>query len=174
MKVKIIRTLLLLIFVSCMLADALVSADDDVDKLEPIIYEELKFKKNTDYLHDEKKVEMKNTIPIKQFDIQFDGSKKLPDRPNATLLFQNPEREATSTVSVKSAEIGLFTAGSVLEKTVEPISNAETSQTNRYLISIIFGGLIIGSFIVLITFFLPKLTTENENNHRRTNGYVKG
>lgn len=68
------------------------NSDESIKELEPVLYERLQFKKNTDYLHDAGKIEMKNTIPTKQFDIHFDGSRKLPDRGDTVKLFRKAER----------------------------------------------------------------------------------
>ena len=84
MKIKTVLFVLIIWFS----AVQFVSAEEQVKDLEPLIYEKLKFKKNTNYLHDEKKTEMKNTIPEKQFNIYFDGRKQLPNRGDTSFYFK--------------------------------------------------------------------------------------
>ena len=135
--------------------------DDSIRDLEPVKYDRLKFKQNTDYLHDTKKVEMKNTIPVKQLDINFDGSKKLPERGrDISYLFQEAERGQRSTVAAKSAEIGLFTTDNP-DRKVETVKNIQDEQPKSTNIrTMIFIGLIGVGIIFLFTVLLPKLVNE--------------
>ena len=135
--------------------------DDSIRDLEPVKYDRLKFKQNTDYLHDTKKIEMKNTIPVKQLDINFDGSKKLPERGrDISYLFQEAERGQKSTVAAKSAEIGLFTTDNP-DRKVETVKNIQDEQPKSTNIrTMIFIGLIGVGIIFLFTVLLPKLVNE--------------
>lgn len=139
--------------------------DDSIRDLEPVKYDRLKFKQNTDYLHDTKKIEMKNTIPVKQLDIDFDGSKKLPERGrDISYLFQEAERGQKSTVAAKSAEIGLFTTDTP-DRKVETVKNIQDEQPKSTNVrTMIFIGLIGVGIIFLFTVLLPKLV--NEPNRR--------
>lgn len=132
--------------------------DDAIRDLEPVEYNKLEFKQNTDYLHDEKKVEMKNTIPVKQLDIDFDGSKKLPERGrDISFLFQEAERGQKSTVAVKAIETGLFTTETQVKK-VEVIRDIQEEQSKgTNFRTMVFLGLIAVGVIFLFTVLLPKI-----------------
>lgn len=135
-----------------------------VEDLDPVIYEKLEFKKNTDYLHDKKKTEMKNTIPKKQIDIFFDGRKKLPNRGDISYLFQTAERGVKSTVTAKSSELKLFSAVDTkkAELSVSQMEE-EKSSTNR-IRTIIFFGIVGIGIIALFTILLPRLVNANDSN----------
>jgi len=129
--------------------------DNASSDLTPLIYESLKFKKNTDYLHDDKKLELKNTLPQKQFDIYFDGRQQLPNRDNPSYLFQTSVRGEKSTVSAKSKELQLFSeekASSVI-KTDDRIEVGTASK----LPMIIIITLLILSISTLFFFIIPRL-----------------
>ena len=131
------------------------------EELDPVIYERLEFKKNTDYLHDQKKTEMKNTIPVKQFDIYFDGRNKLPNRGDTSFLFQTAERGEKSTVLAKSSDLKLFSDKDVA--TNVPISkiDEETSNSNgRALIFIVLIGM---GLLAVFVIFLPRLVSTSES-----------
>ena len=123
--------------------------------LQPLEYESLKFKKNTDYLHDDKKIELKNTLPKKQFDIFFDGRQQLPDREDTSYLFQTSKRGEISTVSARSQELQLFSkeASSSVIQTSEMI---EEGTSSKLPMMIIFTLLIL-SIGSLFLFIVPKL-----------------
>ncbi|WP_342514984.1 type VII secretion EssA family protein [Sporosarcina sp. FSL K6-1522] len=135
-------------------------SDDSIHDLEPLLYDKLKFKQNTDYLHDNKKVEMKNTIPVKQFDINFDGSKQLPERGDTSYLFQEAERGKKGTVAVRSSEIGLFTIEHKgrKEEAVRKPQDEQLAGTN--VRTMVFVGLIAVGILFLFVFLLPKLVNE--------------
>ncbi|NYF23594.1 type VII secretion protein EssA [Sporosarcina sp. JAI121] len=163
MKTKTVRLLLVSLLLAWMAGGTAVQAAGDEEPdldLEPVIYEKLKFKKNTDYLHDRKKVEMKNTIPTKQFDIYFDGRKQLPKRDDISSLFQSDERGEKSTVAAKTAELGLFTKagdGSNTRTVPETIEEGSASNTSRTMILLL---IIAAGLVVLFTIFLPKLVND--------------
>ncbi|MFJ7825342.1 type VII secretion protein EssA [Psychrobacillus sp. NPDC096623] len=162
MKVK--SRLFLLVLLLTLVGNCLVVFADEpkkVEEIEPVIYEKLEFKKNTDYLHDKQKTEMKNTIPKKQFDIYFDGRKKLPNRADTSYLFQTAERGEKSTVTAKSSELKLF---SNKEKTQadETVSKIEEESSGNNLRPILFLGLIGIGILTLFVIFLPKLVNSSE------------
>ncbi len=131
--------------------------DDPIGDLEPVIYEKPKFKQNTDYLHDEQKAEMKNTIPVKQFDINFDGSKQLPQKGDTSFVFHKAERGTRSTVAVKTLEIGLFTKEKADEKAKIPIKTKSQQTTGNTTRTMIFIGVIALGMVFMFTVLLPKL-----------------
>ena len=99
---------------------------------------------------------MKNTIPLKQFDIYFDGRKKLPKRSDGSYLFRTSERGEKSTVAVKTAELKLFTTPVDKNERLATDSIEEENAGNRtrtmILLAIIAAGL-----VAVFTIFLPKL-----------------
>lgn len=151
-----IRTALLLLIV-WLSAVPFVNAEEQVKDLEPVIYEKLKFKKNTDYLHDGKKTEMKNTIPEKQFNIYFDGRKQLPNRADTSFLFQTAKRGEISTIAAKSSELKLFMNEGIGEKefSSSPIDNGKTAD-NKARTMILLAIIAIGIAVLFIV-FIPKL-----------------
>ncbi|MFJ7932759.1 type VII secretion EssA family protein [Sporosarcina sp. NPDC096371] len=132
-------------------------SDDPIGDLEPVIYEKLKFKQNTDYLHDEQKAEMKNTIPVKQFDINFDGSQQLPQKGDTSFVFQEAERGTKSTVAAKTLEIGLFTKENSQETANIPAEAPSQQATGHAGRTLIFIGLIALGMVVMFMVLLPKL-----------------
>ncbi|KXH78555.1 type VII secretion protein EssA [Sporosarcina sp. HYO08] len=162
MKIKIMCIALFISMFGWTLTAIVGKADsnESIEDLEPLLYERLKFKKNTDYLHDQKKIEMKNTIPVRQFDIQFDGSQKLPDRSDRSYLFQSSNREKASTVAVKSREIGLFKNEINLKKK-DSVQMPADEPAGTSIRTTIFIGMIVIVLIVLFTFFIPKLAVES-------------
>ncbi|TQR21290.1 type VII secretion EssA family protein [Psychrobacillus vulpis] len=141
--------------------------DESISNLEPVIYEKLTFKKNTDYLHDVKKIEMKNTIPVKQFDIYFDGRKQLPNRSDTSYLFQTAERGEKSTVAAKTSELKLFSKEGKGEKelsgnTVNEVETASDNARTMILLAIIAVGL-----ITLFMVFIPRLVNATETSKKQ-------
>ncbi|WP_093059439.1 type VII secretion protein EssA [Psychrobacillus sp. OK028] len=162
MKVK--SRLLLPVLLLSLVGNSLVVFAEEPKKaedLEPVIYEKLKFKKNTDYLHDNQKTEMKNTIPKKQFDIYFDGRKKLPNRADTSYLFQTAERGEKSTVTAKSSELQLFSEKEIALAN-ETESKIEEESSGNNLRPILFLGLIAIGMLTLFVIFLPKLVNSSE------------
>lgn len=153
MKIKTVLFVLIIWFS----AVQFVSAEEQVKDLEPLIYEKLKFKKNTDYLHDEKKTEMKNTIPEKQFNIYFDGRKQLPNRGDTSFLFQTAERGEISTVAAKSSELKLFSNEGIGDKqfSASPIDVGKSAD-NQIRTMILLAIIAIGIAVLFIV-FIPKL-----------------
>ena len=135
-------------------------ADDPIGDLEPVMYEKLKFKQNTDYLHDEQKTEMKNTIPNKQFDINFDGSKQLPKKGDTSFIFHEAERGKKSTVAAKTVEIGLFTKANNNEKAKIPMPTKSQLTTGNTTRTMIFIMMIALGMIFMFTILLPKLMNQ--------------
>ncbi len=141
--------------------------------LDPLIYESLKFKKNTDYLHDGKKLELKNTLPQKQFNIYFDGRKQLPVRDDTSFLFQTSNRGEKSTVSARSQELKLFSVESYstsLKTTQAPIQDGASSK----LPMIIIGLLLITGIGSLLIFILPRLKNEEAAKPLQTKSIGNG
>ncbi|BAQ10913.1 hypothetical protein OXB_2442 [Bacillus sp. OxB-1] len=169
MNRKLVAVLLLASF-SWIARPAIGTADSDefIKELEPVLYEKLQFKKNTDYLHDAGKIKMKNTIPVKQIDIQFDGSRKLPDRGDTVNLFRTAERSERGTVAAKSKELGLFSneVSKREEASVGPgvIDGPSSNSGGRTLVFILL--IAIGA-IVLFTVFIPKIIQESPAEERR-------
>lgn len=128
-----------------------------VEDLDPVIYEKLEFKKNTDYLHDKQKTEMKNTIPKKQFDIFFDGRNKLPNRGDTSYLFQTAERGEKSTVTAKSSELELFSHKEITQPDVSVTKIEESTSSN--VMKIIFFVLIAAGILTLFIILLPRLVS---------------
>ncbi|CAM3251088.1 type VII secretion protein EssA [Filibacter tadaridae] len=155
---KIIFGTIVIVLVSLLVEENVLGAkeDDTIHDLETLLYEKLKFEKSTDYLHDEKKVEMKNTIPVKQFNIYFDGRDQLSKKGDTSFLFSTAERGARSTVAAKASELKLFIGKeekkSVLTEGNEPV---EGKSNNRTLILVLIG-IIIASLILLFIIVLPK------------------
>ncbi|MEK3978482.1 type VII secretion EssA family protein [Psychrobacillus sp. FSL K6-2836] len=133
-----------------------------VEDLDPVIYEKLEFKKNTDYLHDKKKTEMKNTIPKKQVDIYFDGRKKLPNRGDTSYLFQTAERGEKSTVTAKSSELKLFSEKDITLADVS-VSQIEEESASNSARTILFFGVIGIGILTLFVIFLPRLVSTSES-----------
>lgn len=161
-----IRTVLLLLIVWST-AVQFVHAEEQVKDLEPVIYEKLKFKKNTDYLHDEKKTEMKNTIPEKQFNIYFDGRKQLPNRSDTSSLFHTAKRGEISTVAVRSSELKLFSKEGKGEKelSASPLDEDKTAD-NRIRTMILIAIIAVG-VLVLFMVFIPKLVQTPDTSKKK-------
>lgn len=161
MKANKVILVILCSVLLCSIKSGVVLADENktIDELEPLLYEKLEFKKNTDYLHDAKKTEMKNTIPIKQFDIYFDGRKKLPNRTDSSFLFQSDERGEKSTVAARSLELKLFNSGDQEIKTKGSTSpgQEQLGSSNGNLLTLVFLLIIAIGIIILFAVFLPKL-----------------
>ncbi|SFM29354.1 hypothetical protein SAMN05421832_101523 [Psychrobacillus psychrodurans] len=133
------------------------------EELDPMIYEKLEFKKNTDYLHDNKKTEMKNTIPKKQVDIYFDGRNKLPNRGDTSYLFLTAERGEKSTVTAKSSELKLFSAKDTKQAELSVSPMGEKKSYSGKIRTFIFLGLVGIGIIALFVILLPKLVNTSES-----------
>ncbi|WP_144509670.1 type VII secretion protein EssA [Bacillus sp. FJAT-22090] len=163
-----IRTILLLLIVWST-AVQFVHAEEQVKDLEPVIYEKLKFKKNTDYLHDEKKTEMKNTIPEKQFTIYFDGRKQLPNRNDTSFLFQTDKRGEISTVAVRSSELKLFSNEGKGKKELSTSPLDEGEIANNRIRTMILLAIIAVGLVVLFIVFIPKLVQTSDTSMKKVN-----
>ncbi|KAA0955569.1 type VII secretion protein EssA [Sporosarcina sp. ANT_H38] len=169
MKTKSTCLLLVVLVIAWIAGGIAVQAavDDEPNlDLEPLSYEKLKFKKNTDYLHDSKKVEMKNTIPVKQFDIYFDGRKQLPKRSNGSYLFQTAARGEKSTVAAKTSELGLFTNAATSSKEITADNIVEENTAPNMSRTLILLAIIVAGLVTLFTIFLPKLVNTSEGDKR--------
>ncbi|MFJ8064664.1 type VII secretion EssA family protein [Psychrobacillus sp. NPDC096426] len=142
----------------------LAQEDKTVEELEPVIYEKLKFKKNTDYLHDGKKTEMKNTIPDKQFDIYFDGRKQLPNRSDTSFLFQTSARGKKSTIAAKSSELNLFMNESKGDKLLPDSAFLNNETVTNKTRTMIFLTIIVVGVFALFIIVLPKLVQPSETS----------
>ncbi|MDF2065913.1 type VII secretion EssA family protein [Bacillus sp. Cr_A10] len=166
MSFKQVTLLFCVLMISWLLAQTTVHANEEKSskELEPVIYEKLKFKKNTDYLHDGKKTEMKNTIPEKQFNIYFDGRRQLPNREDTSYLFQTSERGEISTVSAKTSDLKLFSNGSKGEKEQSGISlNMEEPAGNKTRTMILLAIIAVG-IVTLFMVFIPKMVNTPTTN----------
>jgi type VII secretion protein EssA len=147
---------------------ALAETEGSPVKLAPLEYEKLKFEKNTDYLHDDRKTEMKNTIPTKQFDIYFDGRMQLPDRDDTSFLFQTSARGEKSTVEVKTSELQLFSLEKKRENEATPVTIVEEESSDNMTLTLILIGVLAVSIILVFTLFLPKLVNTSEVSRTKT------
>lgn len=166
MSFKQFTLLFCVLMISWLLAQTTVHANEEKSskELEPVIYEKLKFKKNTDYLHDGKKTEMKNTIPEKQFNIYFDGRRQLPNRKDTSYLFQTSERGEISTVSAKTSDLKLFSNGSKGEKEQSSTSlNMEEPAGNKTRTMILLAIIAVG-IVTLFMVFIPKMVNTPTTN----------
>lgn len=165
MKAKIVVSLFLLFLLAFTSEIAIVQAEEDkkVDELEPMIYEKLKFKKNTDYLHDGKKMEMKNTIPTKQFDIYFDGRKKLPNRSDTSYLFQTANRGEISTVAAKSLDLKLFSNDGNGDKELSSSPSSDGQAVDNRTRTIILLTIIAVGLAALFMIVIPKLVYSSDS-----------
>ncbi|GGA19261.1 type VII secretion EssA family protein [Psychrobacillus lasiicapitis] len=159
MKTKVLLLLVLLAFAVLFVDLQVVLAEEGktIEELEPVIYEKLKFKKNTDYLHDGKKTEMKNTIPDKQFNIYFDGRRQLPNRSDTTFLFQTSARGEKSTVAAKSSELNLFMAESKNDMQLPDSYMDDRETATNKTRTLIFLAIIAIGLLALFIVVLPKL-----------------
>lgn len=150
----LLALLLLLIF-----PQEVIYAEEErsIDQLDSILYEKLQFKKNTDYLHDKKKVETKNTLPEKQLNLYFDGSRQLPNRQDTSSLFRTDERTEQSTMAVRAAELKLFSERKS-ESPKEKLSQPTSSGTNNTLRTWIFIGIVVAGLLLLFVVMVPKLS----------------
>ncbi|KQL36833.1 type VII secretion EssA family protein [Psychrobacillus sp. FJAT-21963] len=166
MSFKQFTLLFCVLMISWLLAQTTVHANEEKSskELEPVIYEKLKFKKNTDYLHDGKKTEMKNTIPEKQFNIYFDGRRQLPNRKDTSYLFQTSERGEISTVSAKTSDLKLFSNESKGEKEQSGTSlNMEEPAGNKTRTMILLAIIAVG-IVTLFMVFIPKMVNTPTSN----------
>ena len=166
MRFKQFTLLFSVLMISWLLAQTTVHANEEKSnkELEPVIYEKLKFKKNTDYLHDGKKTEMKNTIPEKQFNIYFDGRRQLPNREDTSYLFQTSERGEISTVSAKTSDLKLFSNESKGEKEQSGTSlNMEEPAGNKTRTMILLTIIAVG-IVMLFMVFIPKMVNTPTTN----------
>ncbi|ALC86424.1 hypothetical protein AM499_11740 [Bacillus sp. FJAT-22090] len=166
MSFKQFTLLFCVLMISWLLAQTTVHANEEKSnkELEPVIYEKLKFKKNTDYLHDGKKTEMKNTIPEKQFNIYFDGRRQLPNREDTSYLFQTSERGEISTVSAKTSDLKLFSNESKGEKEQSGTSlNMEEPAGNKTRTMILLAIIAVG-IVMLFMVFIPKMVNTPTTN----------
>jgi hypothetical protein len=171
MKAKFILVLLSLsVFGGNAGVVASAEAPKEIEELEPLDYQELEFKENTDYLHDKQKVEMKNTLPEKQFDIDFDGGKQLPNVGDTSFLFEDGERGGKSTVAAMASEMGLFNEEVKVRETnvveTSAMNNAQASESS-FGRTVIFVGLIIVGLIMLFVFILPRLIHQPVPQNRK-------
>lgn len=165
MKAKRVCSFFLLFLLAFTTEIAVAQAEENkkMDELEPMIYEKLKFKKNTDYLHDGKKMEMKNTIPTKQFDIYFDGRKKLPNRSDTSYLFQTANRGEKSTVAAKSLDLKLFSNEGKRDRELSSSPPGEGKAANHRTRTIILLAIIAVGLAALFMIVIPKLVYSSES-----------
>ncbi|GKV55013.1 hypothetical protein NCCP2222_09600 [Sporosarcina sp. NCCP-2222] len=165
---SIVVMVLLCSVIFSMQARGSAATDGSIEDLEPVLYEKLKFNKNTDYLHDAGKIEMKNTLPEKQFNLHFDGSRRLPARGDSSYLFRTDVRGERSTVAARSKEIGLFTKTAVRknEATVSSYIPVEQQRDSNGR-TLLFVLLIVIGTVILFTVFIPKTIQESPVRERK-------
>ncbi len=166
MKVKFVSLALLLLILITGVGVVSVAADgdDSIEGLKTVDYEKLKFKKNTDYMHDRKKVEQKNTIPTKQFDVHFDGQKQLPNRNDTSFLFNSAKRGEKNTTAVRASDLQLFTNSANEEPFLASEKPYEQKVGNTRFQSWLLIGVLLLGIIVLFTTLLPRLLQSAEQS----------
>ena len=155
-----VKKILILLVLGWSLSSVQVQAEEEektIKELDPVIYEKLEFKKNTDYLHDVKKTEMKNTIPEKQFNIYFDGRKKLPNRSDTSYLFLTAERGEKSTVAAKTSELKLFSDGAKENSELMNTSMEEIEPSGNKARTFIFLAILVVGLVTLFIVIVPRM-----------------
>lgn len=126
------------------------------DSLEPLEYKSLPFRKKTEYLHDSRKVEMKNTLTEAQVNLNFSEPVRFKPPIEVSDLFLEPGRPETGTAAAKAAELGLFTesqetAAGQSGKTVDiPDEPTGDHRIRTYIFIGFIGAAIFGLFGLMI------------------------
>lgn len=157
MKVKRAGAVLLaMIFCSSAIPAAADTGGNPGDSLDPLEYKSLPFRKKTEYLHDSRKVEMKNTLTEAQVNLDFSEPVRFKSSIEVSDLFLEPGRPETGTAAAKAAELGLFTksaetAAGQSGKTADiPDEPTGDHRIRTYIFIGFIGAAIFGLFGLMI------------------------
>ncbi|MGM0752844.1 MAG: type VII secretion protein EssA [Bacillota bacterium] len=146
MRVKVLVQLALVAGMIMMFSHPIL-ANTDINDLIPNDYQENKFKKNSDLIHDQSSTDQKIEIPEEQKSLTFEGelSNGLSDLKEK--IFQSEEKD-TNTIKAKAENLKLFSqSGSEKLRNLEEES---TSSSSLSLLIAVFVGICVLLLIVVI------------------------
>ncbi|KZE38550.1 hypothetical protein AV656_06485 [Bhargavaea cecembensis] len=167
MKVKLAGAILLAITLSAAAVPAYANTEDDpADSLESLEYKSLPFRKKTEYLHDSRKVEMKNTLTESRINLDFSEPVRFRSPIEVEDLFLEAGRPETGTAAAKAKELGLFSSPAEKSparpsQSVEvPDGSADSSSIRTYIFISLIGAAMLGLFGLMIPALLKSGTKE--------------
>ncbi len=136
MKAKI---LLVAILASLLFTGAPVLANTDIEDLVPNDYQDNKFRKNTDLIHERNLYNNeRSTIPEEQKGLTFDGAGSETSEERLDALFQGTEKD-TNTIKAKADNLKLFSETETAK--LGSLEEQGEKSSSLSLLIIIFAGI---------------------------------
>ncbi|MFC7363866.1 MULTISPECIES: type VII secretion EssA family protein [Bhargavaea] len=165
MKVKHAGAILLATTISSAAIPATANTGDaPADSLEPLEYKSLPFRKKTEYLHDSRQVEMKNTLTEERVNLDFSEPVRFRSPIEVDDLFLEAGRPETGTAAAKAEELGLFTApaeksqAQASQPAEVPDEAADSSSIRTYVFISLIGAAMLGLFGLMVPALLKSGT----------------
>jgi type VII secretion protein EssA len=145
------RILVLLIFMSIIgfVFAAPISANTGIHELMPNEYQENKFKKNNDLLHDQSSKDEKAEIPEEQKSLTFKGASGSGMEALKERIFQGEEK-GTNTIKARAENLKLFSGAESSARLGNLEENRQDSSSLSVLISIFAGVSILLLILVIV------------------------
>lgn len=130
-----------------------ISADSDIESLEPNSYEKKDFKENTNFLRENNLNERRESVPEEQKLLTFKELEKKAEEDFLGTLFMTGEKKST-TIQATSQELKLFTEedNSRYQAVVPTDSSSKTNS-----ITILLYGFLAIALILLLAIILPRM-----------------
>ncbi|WP_243290995.1 type VII secretion protein EssA [Bacillus sp. FJAT-47783] len=153
MKLKFVvqRAFLTVALLACLPFNVAFADSDQIEELEPNVYEKDKTNRNTEYLHDEALYKQKQSIPEEQKILTFEKDTKNPIEEIKNQLFQDSDIE-NNTVVAKAEKLGLFSDVG-LEMKGTPETQTEEKEGVSTLFILYVTAIVVGIgllFLLLI------------------------
>ncbi|TYS51415.1 type VII secretion protein EssA [Rossellomorea marisflavi] len=148
MKPMKAKSLLVAILVSLLVMGAPVQANTDIEDLVPNDYQNNKFRKNTDLIHERNLYNNeRSNIPEVQKGLTFDGTGSETSEERLEALFQGTEKD-TNTIKAKADNLKLFSETETAK--LGSLEEQGENSSSLSLLIIIFAGICIVLLIVVM------------------------
>ncbi|MGF3105554.1 type VII secretion protein EssA [Rossellomorea sp. DUT-2] len=138
----------LALFVSMvMLFSPPILATTDINELNPNDYQDNKFKKNSDLIHDQSSTNQKVQIPEEQKNLTFEGNSSNGLIELKEKIFQSEEKD-TNTIKAKAENLNLFSQSESAR--LGSLEEGSSSSSLSLLIAVFVGICILLLIVVIV------------------------
>ncbi|WRP06550.1 type VII secretion protein EssA [Rossellomorea aquimaris] len=136
-------------------------ATTDINELIPNDYQENKFKKNSDLIHDQSSTNQKIQIPEEQKNLTFEGKSSNGLSELKEKIFQSEEKD-TNTIKAKAENLKLFSQSESAR--LGSLEEGSSSSSSLSVLIAVFVGICILLLIVVIVIW--NRTTQGKQSLR--------
>ncbi|BCB06043.1 type VII secretion protein EssA [Bacillus sp. KH172YL63] len=154
MKAKDLFVISVIISSMFMLASPPILANTGIHELTPNNYQEKKFKKNGDFIHDQSSTDQKVKIPDEQKNLTFKGSANTRLTDLKGNIFQS-EMSDTNTIKAKAETLKLFSNAETVR--LASLEGGSKSSSSLSLLISVFAGICV-ILLIAVMIILNKTT----------------